>query len=59
VQLEPGETTTVRFTLRRADLASVQPSLRTEAEPGWYDVVVAPSSAAGTTVGFRLRGIRR
>lgn len=59
VRLEPGESATVHFTLRRADLANVQPSLKTAAEPGWYDVVVAPNSAAGQFAAFRLAALHR
>ncbi len=59
VRLEPGESATVHFTLRRADLASVQPTLKTAAEPGWYDVVVAPNAAAGQFAAFRLAAPRR
>jgi beta-glucosidase len=59
VTLQAGQTMTVTFVLRRADLASVQPDLKTTAEPGWFDVVVAASASAGRFVAFRLVAAER
>ncbi len=59
VLLEPGASTTVEFTLTRADLASVQPDLSTRAEPGPYDVVIAPHAEAGEFARFTLRAAPR
>ncbi|WP_326543752.1 glycoside hydrolase family 3 N-terminal domain-containing protein [Pseudorhodoferax sp.] len=54
LQLQPGESATARFTLTRHDLAYVLPDLRTAAEPGVFDIVVAPSAVAGTAVALTL-----
>lgn len=54
VELPPGASATVRFALTRHDLAHVQPDLRTLAEPGVFDVVIAPSAAAGTPTALTL-----
>jgi beta-glucosidase len=59
VTLQAGQTLTVTFVLRRADLASVQPDLKTAAEPGWFDVVVAASASAGRFVALRLVAAER
>ena len=55
LQLEPGESGTARFTLTRHDLAYVLPDLRTAAEPGVFDIVVAPSAVAGTATALTLQ----
>jgi beta-glucosidase len=54
IDLAPGESKTVKFTLSRHDLAFVNASLRWEAEPGLFKAWVAPSSTAGTFAQFRL-----
>lgn len=46
VALKPGEATTVRFTLRRDDLRFVGRDNRWTAEPGRFDLWVAPSAEA-------------
>lgn len=56
VELQPGETRTVTFTLSRHDLAFVQPSLVTAAEPGVFDVIIAPSATGGIAAVIELRG---
>lgn len=48
VQLAPGESRTVSFELSRHDLAFVQADLKTGAEPGVFDVTIAPNATAGT-----------
>ncbi|CAM3217800.1 glycoside hydrolase family 3 N-terminal domain-containing protein [Asticcacaulis taihuensis] len=52
--LEPGQNTTVEFTLTAADLAFVHPNLRASAEAGRFDVWIAPSSTGGTPASFDL-----
>ncbi len=54
LDLAPGQSKTVTFELRRSDLAFVQASLKTEAEPGDFDVWIAPSANGGTPARFRL-----
>ena len=54
VDLEPGETKIVNFTLRKGDLAFVQQNLKKEAEAGEFDIWVAPNSSAGTAVKLTL-----
>jgi len=55
VALKAGERRRVEFTLSRADLAFVQADLKTEAEPGAFDVWVAPSALGGTPATFVLK----
>lgn len=54
LDLAPNESRTIRFTLTRQDLAFVNASLQWAAEPGTFDVWVAPSSVGGTSARFRL-----
>ena len=54
LDLDPGQSATVEFTLSRADLAFVHPDFKAEAEAGQFDVWVAPSSAGGTAATFTL-----
>jgi len=54
LDLQPGEARTVRFTLSRADLAFVGQDLKWAAEPGMFDVWIAPSAATGTPASFKL-----
>jgi beta-glucosidase len=54
VALAGGESTEVSFTLTRQDLTFVGQDLRWIAEPGAFDVWVAPSSSAGTSASFEL-----
>jgi len=56
LDLAPGESATVTFTLSRADLAFVHPDRKTYAEPGAFDVWIAPSSTGGTPATFVLQG---
>jgi len=48
IELQPGDTATVVFTLRRADLGYVGPDGQAVIEPGTFDLTIAPSAAAGT-----------
>lgn len=54
LDLEPGQSATVSFTLSRADLAFVHPDHRAFAEAGGFDVWIAPSSTGGTPASFTL-----
>jgi beta-glucosidase len=54
VALDGGAGTEVTFTLTREDLEFVGQDLRWIAEPGAFDVWIAPSSAAGTPASFEL-----
>lgn len=54
VELQPGQSAVVAFELQRSDLAYVGAEGRAVAEPGWFDVVVAPSAVDGTPAAFRL-----
>jgi beta-glucosidase len=54
VALAGRERTKVSFTLTRKDLEFVGQDLRWLAEPGVFDVWIAPSSAAGTPASFEL-----
>lgn len=54
VELQPGETATVEFRIRRSDLAYVGAEGKAVTEPGWFDVVIAPSAVGGVSVALRL-----
>ncbi len=54
IDLDPGQSLRVSFPLSRADLAFVHPDRRTFAEPGAFDVWVAPSSTGGVPATFVL-----
>lgn len=54
VDLAPGQSATVEFMLSAADLRFVHADLKFYAEPGEFDVWIAPSSAAGTAARFAL-----
>ncbi len=56
LDLEPGQSATVEFTLSSSDLAFVHPNLKRTAEAGQFDVWVAPSSVGGTPATFTLNG---
>jgi len=55
VSLKPGETQTVRFTLRAADLSFHNQQMQLVAEPGRYQVWIAPDSVRGLESEFILR----
>lgn len=57
LDLEPGQSATVSFTLTRDDLGFVHPDRRRYAEAGAFDVWVAPSSAGGTSATFVLGAV--
>ncbi len=55
VRLGPGESATVRFSLRRDDLLFVGTDLKPTVEPGMFDLWVAPSAEAdGLSASFEL-----
>jgi beta-glucosidase len=54
VELQPGDTATVEFRIRRSDLAYVGAEGKAVTEPGWFDVVIAPSAVGGVSVALRL-----
>lgn len=55
LDLAPGESATVTFTLGRADLGFVHPDKKSYAEPGAFDVWIAPNAMAGTPATFVLK----
>jgi beta-glucosidase len=56
VQLKPGERRIVRFTVSENDLAFYDQNMRFVTEPGEFQAWIAPDSASGSPVAFRLRG---
>lgn len=54
IDLDPGQSQTVSFTLTQTDLGFVHPDFKTFAEPGEFDVWVAPSATGGTQARFTL-----
>ncbi len=54
VFLKPGETQTVTFTIRRGDLAFHNQHMQLVAEPGRYQVWIAPDSVRGLEGEFSL-----
>jgi beta-glucosidase len=54
VELAPGESVSVVFTLSRHDLAHRDATGREQVEAGWFDLFLAPSAAAGVPVALRL-----
>jgi beta-glucosidase len=55
LDLEPGQSMTVEFSLTPADLAFVHPNLKPSAEAGRFDVWIAPSATGGTAASFELK----
>jgi len=56
VQIGPGQSVDVAFEISRRDLEFVGPAMQWIAEPGAFDVWVAPSSTKGTPARFELQG---
>ncbi|HEX4695621.1 glycoside hydrolase family 3 N-terminal domain-containing protein [Sphingomonas sp.] len=54
LDLDPGRSATVSFTLSRDDLGFVHPDKRRYPEPGAFDVWIAPSAVGGTPATFVL-----
>ena len=55
IALEPGASADVSFTLTRKDLEFIGQKLQWIAEPGTFDVWIAPSASTGTAKSFRLQ----
>jgi beta-glucosidase len=58
VDIEPGESVTVSFSLSRHDLAFVQADMKTRAQPGVFEVGIAASSEGAMAAQFELRPAR-
>ncbi|KAF1722440.1 beta-glucosidase BglX [Pseudoxanthomonas wuyuanensis] len=56
IRLQPGQSAEVAFQLTRHDLAFHGADNRLSAEPGRFDLWVAPSALAGEAVAFELLG---
>ena len=56
IRLAPGASAEVQFTLTRHDLAFYDAQMQLIAEPGEFDVWIAPSAVAGLSRRFVLRG---
>ncbi len=54
VAIAAGATADVHFTIRQEDLLFVGPDMKPSVEPGWFDIWVAPSAAAGLEGSFEL-----
>jgi beta-glucosidase len=54
VDLAPGQSATVTFEISSGDLGYVHEDLRRYADPGVFDIWIAPSSAGGTPASFTL-----
>ena len=54
IRLAPGESREVVFTLSRRDLEFIGRELKPIAEPGAFDLWVAPSATTGVQAGFEL-----
>jgi beta-glucosidase len=54
ITLKPGETRTVSFTLRPADLAFYDEHSRLVTEPGRFQVWIAPDASRGRAAEFTL-----
>ncbi len=55
VELQPGETKTVSFTITPADLSFYNSNLEFVLEPGEFDIMVGPSSADVQTARLTVR----
>ena len=56
VHLKPGEKQTVSFVIAEQDLAFYNSSMQLVTEPGEFHAWIAPDSASGSPVSFRLQG---
>ena len=54
LDLAPGQVVTVSFDVTEADLAYVHQDLRSFADPGLFDVWIAPSAQGGTSATFAM-----
>jgi beta-glucosidase len=58
VALKPAETRQVTFTIRRSELASLQPDMRYAVSPGTYSVAVGPNEAELMEARFEVPDVR-
>ena len=58
VVLKPGETQELKFTITRAQLASLRPDMRFAANPGTYTVAVGPNSAQLVEARFEVPALK-
>ncbi len=56
IDLAPGQSKRVRFTVSRAELEFIGQNLKKTVEPGVFDFWIAPSSASGIPAQFTLLG---
>jgi beta-glucosidase len=56
VPLAPGESKTVRFTITPDKLSFLNLSMKRVVEPGWFDIMVGPSSVKYKTVKLEVIG---
>ena len=54
LELAPGQSLAVAFTLKAEDLGYVHHDLKTLADPGVFDVWIAPHAEAGAPASFAL-----
>jgi beta-glucosidase len=54
LDLAPGESATVSFTVTAAELSYVHQDLKSYADPGAFDVWIAPDAESGTPAAFKL-----
>jgi beta-glucosidase len=58
VELKPGETREVTFTIKRAQLASLRPNMRYVVSPGTYSVALGPNSAQLMEARFEVPALK-
>jgi beta-glucosidase len=58
VELKPGETREVTFTIKRAQLASLHPNMRYAVSPGTYSVALGPNSAQLMEARFEVPALK-
>jgi beta-glucosidase len=59
VTLKPGETRRMTFVMKRGELASLQPNMRTAVTSGTYRVAIGPNSAELLEASFEVSNVRR
>ena len=58
MELQPGETREVTFTIKRAQLASLHPNMRYAVSPGTYSVALGPNSAQLMEARFEVPNLK-
>jgi beta-glucosidase len=56
VTLEPGQKTTVEFTITPADLSLIDLDMKPVVEPGMFDLMVGPNSVETTSIPLEVVG---